>query len=117
MSLVRTTLLLLLHGAVAAVAATALDSASPYFHIRVIDGETGEGVPLVLLRTGNYLELYTDSAGNAGRYGEGDLQWMTAGAGIVHGEMFPCVHEKKRNPSRFFQIWLNLPAKDKFAKV
>ena len=65
MSLVRTTLLLLLHGTVAAVAATALDSASPYFHIRVIDGETGEGVPLVLLRTGNYLELYTDSAGNA----------------------------------------------------
>jgi len=60
---------------------------------------------------------HADSAGNAGRYGEGDLQWMTAGAGIVHGEMFPCVHEKKRNPTRFFQIWLNLPAKDKFAKV
>jgi len=52
---------------------------------------------------------HADSAGNAGRYGEGDLQWMTAGKGIVHGEMFPLVNSDKPNHVQFFQIWLNLP--------
>lgn len=52
---------------------------------------------------------HADSAGNAGRYGEGDLQWMTAGKGIVHGEMFPLVNRDKPNSTQFFQIWLNLP--------
>jgi len=52
---------------------------------------------------------HADSAGNAGRYGEGDLQWMTAGKGIVHGEMFPLVNSDKPNHLQFFQIWLNLP--------
>ncbi len=51
--------------------------------------------------------------GNAGRYGEGDLQWMTAGRGVVHGEMFPLVNTDKDNPTKFFQIWLNLPKKKK----
>jgi redox-sensitive bicupin YhaK (pirin superfamily) len=56
---------------------------------------------------------HADSAGNAGRYGEGDLQWMTAGKGIVHGEMFPLVNSDKPNPTKFFQLWLNLPAAKK----
>merc|ERR1719223_2606715 len=56
---------------------------------------------------------HTDSEGNGGRYGMGDNQWMTAGKGIVHGEMFPLVNEKERNHCRFFQIWLNLPSKNK----
>lgn len=58
---------------------------------------------------------HTDSLGNAGRYGQGDLQWMTAGKGIVHGEMFPLLNMDKGNTTKFFQIWLNLPGKDKFA--
>jgi len=53
---------------------------------------------------------HADSVGNAGRYGGGDLQWMTAGSGIQHAEMFPLVNDDKANPSRFFQIWLNLPS-------
>eukprot|EP01035_Chromulina_nebulosa_P019592 gene19592-25495_t len=51
--------------------------------------------------------------GNAGRYGIGDLQWMTAGKGIVHGENFPLIYNDKPNPLRLFQIWLNLPSKHK----
>jgi len=58
---------------------------------------------------------HTDSMGNAGRYGQGDLQWMTAGAGVVHGEMFPLVHSDKPNETKFFQIWLNLPRANKMA--
>lgn len=56
---------------------------------------------------------HTDSLGSAGRYGDGDLQWMTAGAGVVHGEMFPMIHKDKPNTCRFFQIWLNLPRLNK----
>lgn len=59
---------------------------------------------------------HTDSCGNAGRYGGGDLQWMTAGRGVVHGEMFPLVHSDKPNTLRLFQIWLNLPKKNKMAE-
>jgi quercetin 2,3-dioxygenase len=59
---------------------------------------------------------HTDSLGNAGRFSDGDAQLMTAGKGCVHGEMFPLIHKDKPNTLRLFQIWLNLPAKNKFAE-
>jgi len=59
---------------------------------------------------------HADSLGAAGRYGDGDVQWMTAGGGVQHSEMFPLIHKDKENHMELFQIWLNLPKKDKFVK-
>ena len=52
---------------------------------------------------------HADSLGCAARYGDGDVQWLTAGDGINHAEMFPLVATASENPMSFFQIWLNLP--------
>ena len=56
---------------------------------------------------------HADSLGAAARYGRGDVQWMTAGAGIQHAEMFPLVDDEGPNTLELFQIWMNLPATDK----
>lgn len=57
-----------------------------------------------------------DSVGASGRYGNGDVQWLTTGSGCQHAEMFPLVSMEEENPLELFQVWLNLPAKDKFTK-
>lgn len=57
---------------------------------------------------------HTDSMGASGRFGKGDVQWMTAGKGVLHSEMFPLVNQDKGNPMEIFQIWLNLPKASKF---
>src|SRR5262249_11886458 len=59
---------------------------------------------------------HSDSLGATARFGHGDVQWLTAGAGIQHCEMFPLVHDNQPNPVELFQIWLNLPRADKFVK-
>ncbi len=56
---------------------------------------------------------HSDSLGARARFGNGDVQWMTAGRGVVHSEMFPLLHQDKANPAELFQIWLNLPKADK----
>jgi redox-sensitive bicupin YhaK (pirin superfamily) len=56
---------------------------------------------------------HSDSLGATARFGRGDVQWMTAGAGVVHSEMFPLIDSDNPNPVELFQIWLNLPSADK----
>ena len=59
---------------------------------------------------------HSDSLGATARFGRGDVQWLTAGKGIVHCEMFPLLDRHGPNPCELFQIWLNLPAADKMVE-
>ncbi|AUX27118.1 pirin [Sorangium cellulosum] len=68
---------------------------------------------VTLVRRG--LVDHADSLGAAARYGRGDVQWLTAGRGVVHAEMFPLLDRGGPNPLELFQIWLNLPRADKLA--
>ncbi|MGB0522574.1 MAG: pirin family protein [Flammeovirgaceae bacterium] len=59
---------------------------------------------------------HSDSLGAAGRFGNGDVQWMTAGKGVQHAEMFPLLNRESDNPFELFQIWLNLSKAKKMAE-
>lgn len=59
---------------------------------------------------------HSDSLGASGRFGKGDVQWMTAGKGVQHSELFPLINQDKGNPTELFQIWLNLPKASKFVE-
>jgi redox-sensitive bicupin YhaK (pirin superfamily) len=56
---------------------------------------------------------HQDSNGNRGRIGAGDVQWMTAGSGVVHSEMPGSDLRQKGGRMHGFQLWVNLPKKDK----
>ena len=59
---------------------------------------------------------HKDSAGHAGRLRPGDVQWMTAGAGVVHAEMPSQEFQRSGGRMHGFQLWVNLPRSDKMTK-
>jgi len=59
---------------------------------------------------------HSDSLGATARFGGGDVQWLTAGRGIVHAEMFPLLDPARPNRLELFQIWLNLPSSHKMVE-
>ena len=58
---------------------------------------------------------HRDSAGHGGVIGPGDVQWMTAAAGIIHEEYHSAGFARTGGPFRVVQLWVNLPARDKTA--
>lgn len=59
---------------------------------------------------------HRDSSGHAGRLRSGDVQWMTAGAGVVHAEMPSAEFMRTGGRMHGFQLWVNLPQRDKMIK-
>ena len=59
---------------------------------------------------------HKDSRGHAGRLRPGDVQWMTAGAGVVHSEMPSAEFNRDGGRMHAFQLWVNLPKVDKMMK-
>jgi redox-sensitive bicupin YhaK (pirin superfamily) len=59
---------------------------------------------------------HKDSRGHAGRLGAGDVQWMTAGAGVIHREMPGEEFVRTGGRMHAFQLWVNLPGRDKMMK-
>src|SRR5580765_32946 len=90
---------------------------------RMYHGDTVPGFPghphrgfetVTIVRRG--LIDHSDSLGATARFVRGDVQWLTAGKGIVHSEMFPLIDENGPNRTELFQIWLNLPAANKMVE-
>jgi len=88
------------------------------YHGRVVPGfpqHPHRGFETVTIMRSGFID-HSDSLGATARFGQGDVQWLTAGAGIVHCEMFPLLERGGPNPVELFQIWLNLPPEDKLVE-
>ncbi len=80
----------------------------PEDYIRGFPWHPHRGIETVTYMLGGEVE-HGDSLGNAGKIGPGEIQWMTAGGGIIHQEMPKASKHKLHG----LQLWVNLPAKDK----
>lgn len=90
------------------------------FGYRMYDGKVSPGFPIhphwgyetFSVASQGYVDHF-DNMGNQGRYGYGDMQWVSAGSFYVHNEMYPLAFTDRENPVLLTQIHLNLPIKDK----
>lgn len=98
-----------------------LDYAAPYEFApgvkrRGVGGHPHKGFETVTVAYQGELE-HRDSSGGGGKIGPGDVQWMTAGSGIVHEEFHSEDFTRKGGTLQMVQLWVNLRAKDKGAKA
>ncbi len=96
-----------------------LDYAAPYQfppgdEKRGVGAHPHKGFETVTVAYQGELE-HRDSSGGGGKIGAGDVQWMTAGHGIVHEEFHSTDFTKKGGTLEMVQLWVNLRAKDKSA--
>lgn len=87
---------------------------SPTEKLRGVDVHPHKGFETVTIAYKGSV-AHHDSAGNSGVIHPGDVQWMTAGAGILHKEYHEKEYSKKGGPFEMVQLWVNLPKKDKSA--
>lgn len=97
-----------------------LDYAAPYQFTpgdekRGVGGHPHKGFETVTIAYQGELE-HRDSSGGGGKIGAGDVQWMTAGNGIVHEEFHSPEFTRRGGMFQMVQLWVNLRAKDKSAK-
>jgi len=97
-----------------------LDYAAPYEfppgnEKRGVGGHPHKGFETVTIAYQGEVE-HRDSSGGGGKIGAGDVQWMTAGNGIVHEEFHSQDFTRKGGTFQMVQLWVNLRAKDKGAK-
>ena len=98
-----------------------LDYAAPYEfppsdEKRGVGGHPHKGFETVTIAYQGEVE-HRDSSGGGGKIGAGDVQWMTAGNGIVHEEFHSQDFTRKGGTFQMVQLWVNLRAKDKSAKA
>jgi len=84
----------------------------PSDHLRGVDVHPHKGFETVTIAYKGSV-AHHDSTGNSGVINPGDVQWMTAGAGILHKEYHEQEFSKKGGPFEMVQLWVNLPAKNK----
>ena len=90
------------------------------FGFRMYHGKVVPGFPIhahwgyetITMASKGYIDHF-DSLGNEGRFGNGDVQWISAGDLYFHNEMYPLVHDDDTNHNEITQIMINLPLKDK----
>lgn len=108
------------HGAAARSPFLMMDYAAPTSfapnsgHPRGVGGHPHRGFETVTIVYDGEVE-HRDSTGAGGVIGKGDVQWMTAGAGIIHEEFHSEAYSRRGGPFEMVQLWVNLPAKDKMA--
>src|SRR5256712_4886718 len=98
-----------------------LDYAAPYEfppgdEKRGVGGHPHKGFETLTIAYQGEVE-HRDSSGGGGKIGAGDVQWMTAGNGIVHEEFHSQDFTRKGGTFQMVQLWVNLRAKDKSAKA